>query len=33
MTALATDKDIPAPKIHNRNGSVDYIGLSHEISV
>lgn len=33
MTALAIDKDKPAPKIHNKKGTVDYIGFSHEISV
>lgn len=33
MTALATDNDIPAAKIHNRQGTVDQIGFSHEISV
>lgn len=24
---------MPAPKIHNKNSSLDYIGVSHEISV
>lgn len=33
MTALPIDKDIPAPKIHNKKGSVNYIGFSHEISL